>query len=76
MLEFKILLKNYEDIEAFSNIINERDYDIFLVSGNSKVNAKSLLGVYCLDLSNPVVLQADTDNDPSLAEALASFMEK
>lgn len=76
MLELKIILKNYDDIEAFSEAIKECDYDIFLISGNSKVNAKSTLGIYCLDHSNPMTLQAHTDSDPQLAERLAPFIER
>lgn len=76
MVELKIVLKNYEDIETFSEIINQRDYDVYLESGNSRVNAKSLLGVYCLDLSNPIRLEANTESDDTLAEDLAAFLEK
>lgn len=76
MTELKIILKNYDDIEAFSEAIKDCDYDIFLISGNSKVNAKSMLGVYCLDHSNPMILQADTDSAEQLIEKLASFIER
>ena len=67
MIELKIILKNYDDIEVFSEAIKDCDYDIFLVSGNSKVNAKSTLGVYCLDHSNPMTLLANTDSDDTLS---------
>ena len=76
MTELKIILKNYDDIEAFSEAIKDCDYDIFLISGNSKVNAKSMLGVYCLDHSNPMILQADTDSAEQLIEKLATFIER
>ena len=76
MTELKIILKNYDDIEAFSEAIKDCDYDIFLISGNSKVNAKSMLGVYCLDHSNPMILQADTDSAEQLIEKLASVIER
>ena len=76
MIELKIILKNYDDIEAFSEAIKDCDYDIFLVSGNSKVNAKSTLGIYCLDHSNPMTLLANTDSDDALAEKLAPFIER
>lgn len=48
--------------------------DMDIVSGRYTVNAKSMLGVYSLDLSKPVQVLIYSDGCGELKKKLAEFM--
>lgn len=56
MKNISINLKEVNDVTQFVNLLTTYDYEVDLVSGRYIVNAKSLLGIYSLDLSKPVRL--------------------
>lgn len=58
MLEKTLLLSNIDDVKAFVDIANTKDYDIEIMSGKYVVNAKSIMGIFSLDLTKPVVMVA------------------
>lgn len=66
MTSVEINLKSIEQIHDFVNIVSKFDYDVDLCSGRYQVNAKSIMGVCSLDLSQPVVLVAHTDDSKEL----------
>lgn len=49
--------------------------DLHLLSDKWIVDAKSVLGIFSLDLSKPITLEIDTDNDAVLAEAKKAFKD-
>ena len=51
-----------ESVKHFVNVTNKFDYDMDLRSGRHVVDAKSILGIFSLDLSTPVVLEVFSDN--------------
>lgn len=66
MTSVEINLKSIEQIHDFVNIVSKFDYDVDLCSGRYQVNAKSIMGICSLDLSQPVVLVAHTDDSKEL----------
>nr|WP_243427001.1 HPr family phosphocarrier protein [Mediterraneibacter glycyrrhizinilyticus] len=64
-----IQFKDYETVERFSKDIANMKGEFDLVSGRKVVDAKSFLGIFSLDLSAPLTLNAVTDD----AQALAVF---
>lgn len=69
-----ISLKEVNDITNFVNLLTTYDYEVDLVSGRYIVNAKSLLGIYSLDLSKPVKLVIYFDEcDELLAKLKEQF---
>ena len=64
-----------ESVKHFVNVTNKFDYDMDLRSGRHVVDAKSILGIFSLDLSTPVVLEVFSDNCADLVEALGPFIE-
>ena len=50
------------DVKEFADIVSAFDYDIDLVSGRYVVDAKSIMGIFSLDLSKPISLVAHTDD--------------
>ena len=73
MLEKTIILKDFEAVKQFVDIANEKPYDIELLSGKYVVNAKSIMGIFSLDLTKPLVMVAHTDSHAELLRSIAQF---
>lgn len=76
MYKTSIRLSTIEDIRNFSAAVIAFDYDIDLHSGRYLVDAKSIMGIFSLDLLNPIELVAHTDSPEALIEKLAPFIVK
>ena len=74
MKEIKIRLANVQDIREFVNIVILADYEVDLVQGRYVIDAKSIMGIFSLDLLSPISLIAHSDNADALFEKLAKFM--
>ena len=63
------------DVKEFADIVSAFDYDIDLVSGRYIVDAKSIMGIFSLDISKPIDLNihAESNIDEILA-TLAPYM--
>ncbi|MBQ2933370.1 MAG: HPr family phosphocarrier protein [Clostridia bacterium] len=73
MLEKTIILKDFEAVKKFVDIINEKPYDVELLSGKYVINAKSIMGIFSLDLTKPLVMVAHTDAHTELLRQTAPF---
>ena len=73
MFERTIMLKDFEAVKRFVDIANTKDYDIELLSGKYIVNAKSIMGVFSLDLTKPIVMAAHTDVHAELSRQTDQF---
>ena len=74
MNTFYIKLSTIEDIRKFVDIVTCQDYDIDLSSGRYVVDAKSIMGIFSLDLMNKILLTAHTDDVEDLKKALAAYI--
>lgn len=74
MKEIKIKLSNVQDIREFVNVVILADYDVDLVQGRYVIDAKSIMGIFSLDLLSPITLVAHTQNADFLFEKLAKFV--
>lgn len=59
MFEKKIKLDDLQKVNAFVAITGEKDYDIDLISGKYLVNAKSIMGIFSLDLTKPLTVRTE-----------------
>ena len=73
MKEIKIKLSNVQDIREFVNVVILADYDVDLVQGRYVIDAKSIMGIFSLDLLSPIDLVAHTDNADAFFEKIAKF---
>ena len=73
MKEVKIILNNIQDIRDFVNQVILVDYDVDLVQGRYVVDAKSIMGIFSLDLLSPITLIAHTKAPEELFAKLAKF---
>ena len=71
-----IKLSSIEDVRKFVDIVSKYDIDIDLSSGRYIVDAKSIMGIFSLDLSRPVELQAHVDNCDDLIAKIDRFIVK
>ena len=77
MKSVQIKLDTAEAVKKFVNITARCDFDLTLKSGKSGkyvVDAKSILGIFSLDLDEPIVLEIASDDCDELLAALAPFM--
>ena len=78
MLSFSIRLTSVSDVRSFVAITEKYDCDIDLVSGAFTVDGKSIMGIFSLNLKEPleVTIHKDGKADAvceALAEALKPF---
>ena len=76
MKSVNIKLSLAENVKSFVNIVNRYPYDVDLRAGRHVVDAKSILGIFSLDLSKPIELHAHTDNAKEFLNAIDKFIVK
>lgn len=57
-----ICLNTIDKVKTFVNDINRFDHDFDLVSGRYVIDAKSIMGIFSLDLSKPITLNVHADD--------------
>ena len=69
MKTVQISLNSIDKVKSFVNEITKYDNDFDLVSGRYVIDAKSIMGIFSLDLSKPIDLNihADSNLDDILA---------
>ena len=63
MKEIKVCLNSIADVKKFVNMVSMFDCDIDLVSERYIVDAKSIMGIFSLDLSKPIDLNIHAEDD-------------
>ena len=58
-----ISLNSIDKVKSFVNDISRFDYDFDLVSGRYVIDAKSIMGIFSLDLSKPIELNIHAAED-------------
>lgn len=74
MKTIEIRLTTLEDVRNFVNIVTRYDIDIDLSSGRYVVDAKSIMGIFSLDLLSPIKLTAHSDNTDKLFDELKPYI--
>ena len=69
MKTVSISLNSIDKVKAFVNDISKYDFDFDLVSGRYVIDAKSIMGIFSLDLSKPINLNVHAEGN-SLDEVL------
>lgn len=57
-----ISLNSIDKVKSFVNTISKFDFDFDLVSGRYVIDAKSIMGIFSLDLSKPITLNIHADD--------------
>lgn len=75
MKTVQISLNSIDKVKAFVNDITKFDYDFDLVSGRYVIDAKSIMGIFSLDLSKPIDLNIHVEeNVDDVLESLKPYI--
>ena len=74
MKTIQISLTSIDKVKSFVGAISKFDNDFDLVSGRYVIDAKSIMGIFSLDLSKPIDLNIHAD-DTELEAILVALKE-
>ncbi len=75
MKTVKISLNSIDKVKSFVNDITKFDNDFDLVSGRYVIDAKSIMGIFSLDLSKPISLNIHAEeNMTAILEAIKPYI--
>lgn len=74
MSEVTILLNEIDKVKSFVNVTIKFDADMDLISGRYIIDAKSIMGIFSMDLSKPVVLKIHEEGEK--AEEIVKALEE
>lgn len=69
-----IKLDTINDVKNFVNTVSKYDFDVDLVSGRYAVDAKSIMGIFSLDLAKPIKVEIYSDNCPQFLGEINEFV--
>ena len=76
MIEFEMNLSSINNVKDFVNTVSRYDFDVDLISGRYIVDAKSIMGIFSLDLSKPIKVQVHADDASEFMAGIDSFIVK
>lgn len=76
MSEAYIELRTIEKIRAFVNTVVLLEYEVDLLQGRYVIDAKSIMGIFSLDLLSPIQVIAHTDQAESFLKSVEPFLVK
>lgn len=75
MKTVQISLNSIDKVKSFVNEITKYDNDFDLVSGRYVIDAKSIMGIFSLDLSKPINLSIHADSSlDAILESLKPYI--
>ena len=75
MVKENIMLSSIEAVKKFVSITTKYDFQINLTTDKYKIDAKSIMGIFSLDLSKPIDLTIYTDtNVDEVLDALKPYI--
>jgi phosphotransferase system HPr-like phosphotransfer protein len=77
MENVEIMLNSIDKVKSFVNDITKFDTDFDLISGRYVIDAKSIMGIFSLDLSKPISLNIHASKDiDKIIETLQPYIVK
>lgn len=74
MKSFNLSLNCINDVKDFVNIVSKYDFEIDLTSGRYVVDAKSIMGIFSLDLSKPITAEIHSDDCEKFVKEIERFI--
>ena len=71
---FYVKLNTITEIQEFVKIVTRQEFDIDLASGRYLVDAKSIMGIFSLNLMDKIKVIAHTENIDAIKEELKTFI--
>lgn len=76
MKKTEIILSNIQDVRDFVNIVVLLEYEVDLAQGRYLIDAKSIMGIFSLDLLSPITVIAHTEYADDFFAKLEKFAAK
>ncbi len=76
MKSVMIRLSLVENVNKFVNVVSRYPFEMDLRAGRHVVDAKSILGIFSLDLSRPITLEIYSDDCEELLKEIRPFTEE
>lgn len=74
MVECKVKISTINDVKKFVNAVAKYDFDVDLISGRYAIDAKSIMGIFSIDLSKELIMKAHTDDADLVKADLAEYI--
>lgn len=74
MKSVKVSLHSFDEMKEFNKITCNYDYPVDLVSGNYKVNAKNIIGLFTFDTNTALDLIIHSDNYKDYLSSIGKFL--
>ena len=76
MVKLTVKIVSMQDADKFNKLCSKFDCDMDLARGKYYVDAKSIMGIFSLNLNEPLELIADTDDEQRVEKMFADFIQK
>lgn len=76
MKQVKINIGTINDVKEFINIVNKETFEADIAVGKYVVDAKSIMGIFSLDLSKPLNLTIHSDDCDEFLDEIGKFIVK
>ena len=73
MKSYDIKLSTIEDVRNFVNAVTACDFEVDLASGRYLVDAKSIMGIFSLDLLSPIHMTIHSDSCDAFEKAIEKY---
>ena len=76
MKQFDIMLQSFRDVQEFVEIATVQPFRVLVGDRQALVNAKSFMGMFSVDYSQPIHVRADCTDEQnrSFQSALSRFL--
>ena len=74
MKTVKININTINDVKNFVSIVSRCDYDVDIVSGRYAIDAKSIMGIFSLDLSKELTLNIHSDDCADFLDQIKDYI--
>lgn len=75
MKKVNIKLYGVDEVKRFVNTISQYGCEFDLTSGRYVIDAKSMMGIFSLDLKKPLALVIHCDDEAAISEIIKSLSE-
>lgn len=69
-----IRINAINDVKEFVSIVYNCPYDVDIISGRYAIDAKSIMGIFSLDLSNDLELKVHSDDCGDFLDEISRFI--
>ena len=74
-MELKVYLNSVDNVKEFVNIVSKLPYNCDLSSGRYVIDAKSIMGIFSMNLSKPLELHVHMNENPQAKEDILKKLQ-